>query len=263
MGKGRMFGGAMGRGMSFLKGLGLGAGLMYYLDPERGLSRRALVRDQLVHLMHEFDEVIETGSRDLSHRVRGMVAEFSSMFDEGATPDDVLVARVRSKMGRYVSHPRAIEVSARAGRVMLRGPILAGEVDHLLWAVAGVRGVNSVENQLEVHEHADRLSALQGGILRTGELAEFWQQTWSPATRLMMGAAGGLLALKAVRRGGLAGLALGALGVGLVAQGLTNPATRGSQGNRRGMERRQTETQPADMVPYSPSPSLSIGEGGT
>jgi hypothetical protein len=262
MGKRRMFAGAMGRGMSFLKGLGLGAGPMYYLDPERGRSRRALVRDQLVHIMRELDEVIEAGSLDLSHRARGMMAEFGSMFDEGAAPDDVLAARVRSKMGRYVSHPRAIDVSARAGRVTLRGPILAGEVDPLLWAVAGVRGVESVENQLEVHEHADRLSALQGGIPRTGEPAEFWQQTWSPATRLVMGAAGGLLVLKAVRRGGLSGLALGALGAGLVAQGLANPATRGSEGDRRGMERRHVETQPADMVPYTPSPSLSMGGGG-
>ncbi|HMB04142.1 MAG TPA: BON domain-containing protein [Isosphaeraceae bacterium] len=262
MGKGRMFGGAMGRELSFLKGLGLGAGLMYYLDPGRGRGRRALVRDQLVHLMHELDEVIEAGSRDLGHRARGMMVEFGSMFGEGAAPDDVLVARVRSKMGRYVSHPGAIDVSARAGRVTLRGPILAGEVDHLLRAVAGVRGVAGVEDRLEVHEHAGRLAALQGGIPRTGERAELWQRTWSPATRLVMGAAGGLLALKAVRRGGVTGLALGALGVGLVAQGLTNPATSGRQGNRSGTGRRHTEIQPADMVRYSPSPSLSMGGGG-
>src|SRR4051812_35769009 len=33
--------------------VGLGAGLMYFLDPDRGRRRRALVRDQFIHALHE------------------------------------------------------------------------------------------------------------------------------------------------------------------------------------------------------------------
>ena len=61
---------------------------------------------------------------------------------------------MRSRIGRVVSHPHAIRVTARAGRVTLRGPILAEEVDELLACVSAVQGVTGVENWLEVHERA-------------------------------------------------------------------------------------------------------------
>ena len=37
-------------------GLGLGAGLMYYLDPERGSRRRTHARNQLIHASHRVPE---------------------------------------------------------------------------------------------------------------------------------------------------------------------------------------------------------------
>jgi hypothetical protein len=36
-------------GLHALGYLGLGAGLMYFLDPDRGRRRRTLVRDQMAH----------------------------------------------------------------------------------------------------------------------------------------------------------------------------------------------------------------------
>ena len=37
-------------------GLGLGAGLMYYLDPDRGSRRRTHARNQLIHASHRLPE---------------------------------------------------------------------------------------------------------------------------------------------------------------------------------------------------------------
>jgi len=37
-------------------GLGLGAGLMYYLDPDRGSRRRTHARNQLIHASHRVPE---------------------------------------------------------------------------------------------------------------------------------------------------------------------------------------------------------------
>ncbi|HET9268717.1 MAG TPA: hypothetical protein VFO31_11160, partial [Vicinamibacterales bacterium] len=41
---------------TFAAGLGLGAGLMYYLDPDRGSRRRTHARNQLIHASHRMPE---------------------------------------------------------------------------------------------------------------------------------------------------------------------------------------------------------------
>ena len=51
--------------LTALAGAGLGAGLMYILDPQQGRRRRALMRDQFVHALHELDDAIGVLSRDL------------------------------------------------------------------------------------------------------------------------------------------------------------------------------------------------------
>jgi len=210
-----------------LKGLalvGLGAGLMFYADPDRGRRRRALVRGRLVHTWRDVEHALGIALRDLANRARGLWAGARSLPARIAgerVPDDVLVARVRSKLGRYVSHPRAIGVSAYQGRVTLRGPILAGEVDALLAAVSRVPGVAGVTYRLDAHERPGDISGLQGGRPRTGPPSRLTRAWGSPAARLMAGAAGGLLLAAGFQRRGRGGLALGALGASLVAGGLT------------------------------------------
>jgi hypothetical protein len=59
----------------------------------------------------------------------------------GTTLDDrTPVERVRAKLGRVVSHPYAIAVTADNCVVTLSGPILEAEVPRLLQTVEGVRG---------------------------------------------------------------------------------------------------------------------------
>jgi osmotically-inducible protein OsmY len=70
-------------------------------------------------------------------------------------------------MGHEISHPGAIEVTARSGRVTLSGPILADEVDRLIARVALVSGVSDVVNRLEVHQDAGNISSLQGSGRRS------------------------------------------------------------------------------------------------
>src|SRR5205823_10004365 len=98
-----------------------------------------------------------------------------------------LVERVRAKMGRVVSHPRAIRVTARGGRVTLMGPILAGEVAPLLACASRIHGVHELENRLEVHTDAGDHPALQGGVPRPGSQSERAQEHWPPAVALTAG----------------------------------------------------------------------------
>ena len=234
---------AMNRGLTLLGGMGLGAALMYLLDPERGRRRRALARDKAVHLAHRTDDALAETSRDLSHRAQGLAATSRARFSDEAVPDEVLVARVRSKIGRVVSHPHAIAVTAEQGRVTLSGPVLRDEADNLLAAVASVRGVAGVENGLEVHDGPGDVPALQGGSRRRGDQFELLQANWSPAARLLAGSAGGGLALVGLQRRGPVGAALGATGLGLLARALTNLELKrlvGLGGGRRAIDIQKT-----------------------
>ena len=61
--------------MIFVAGLATGAALMYFLDPERGRRRRALMMDQAVGLTNDARRAINATTDDLSNRAYGLYAE--------------------------------------------------------------------------------------------------------------------------------------------------------------------------------------------
>lgn len=207
---------------TLLSGMGLGAALMYLTDPERGNRRRALVRDQFASLANQTEEAIGPTARDIRNRAQGLVAETINLFEKEDVPDVVLEQRVRAKLGRFTSHPSSIEVSANQGRVTLKGPILAHELKQTLSAVASVRGVKGVDNQLEAHKVRDDVPGLQGGKPRPGEKPDLLQEYWAPTTRLLVGITSGALAVYAAIRRDLIGAFLGSIGLGMFARALTN-----------------------------------------
>jgi uncharacterized membrane protein len=229
----------MNNGVTWASGIGLGAGLMYLLDPERGRRRRSLLRDQCAHAWHTTGDAMGILATDLSHRAQGVVAETRSRFRHEEVADATLVERVRAKTGRVVSHPRAIVVTARNGLITLSGPILAEELEEFLATVRSVGGVTDIENRLEVHQNADKHPALQGGRPRPGEAAA----NWSPTARLLAGTVGSALAVYGTKRRGTFGTTLGTVGIGLLARGLTNKEmTRlvGVDGGRRAVDFQKT-----------------------
>ena len=209
-----------------LTGLGVGVGLMYFLDPERGRRRRALVKDKLTHTAHLGVDAMGATGRDLSHRTAGAVARVRGALDRRPVDDVVLVQRMRAQLGRVVTHPHAIAVDATAGRVRLRGPILRQEVDRLIRAAHRVRGVRDIVNELEVHARPDGIPALQGGGAPAASGPAIPQLRWAPATRIMVGtSATALLGYGASRRD-IPGALLAASGLGLLARAVTNLAAR-------------------------------------
>jgi uncharacterized membrane protein len=219
-----------------LGGILIGAGLMYLLDPDKGRRRRAVLRDQLSSLMRDLNTGLDTSVRDLRHRSYGVVAETRARFTAHDAADPVVKARVRSKLGRVVSHPSSIHVVSQDGNVRLSGPVLAHEVEALLAAVRAVPGVRSVDNQLQVHEDGGSVPGLQGEGNRPGERLDVLQENWAPATRLLASLAGGLLTAYGMKSRGVTGALLSTLGLGLVTRGVTNLETRrlvGADAGRR------------------------------
>ncbi|HLT89883.1 MAG TPA: SRPBCC family protein [Woeseiaceae bacterium] len=213
----------MTSGLRYLLSTALGAAAMYYFDPARGRYRRALVRDQLVHLGHRTNHSAGVVARDSRNRVKGLVARMRSLLDRGQPDDSVLVERVRSCIGRVVSHPHAIKVQSHDGVITLTGPVLAAEVPLLIDDVLGVPGVRDVRNQLDVHAEPGRVPALQGGIQRRpGRRGPFMQENWAPAERALGGLAGGLAALWGFGRDSLGGKLVGTAGLVLLGRAATN-----------------------------------------
>src|SRR5262245_43360506 len=162
----------------------LGVALMYFLDPSLGRRRRARTRDKVAHAARLVNEGAKVTARDTVHRAQGAWAEAKRLLTSGEpVDDDVLVGRMRAELGRVVSHPHAIEVTASGGHVTLAGPILAYEVRPLLRVARRISGVRAVSDHLTVHSDPAHVSALQGGEQRSGERFELLQENWSPAAR--------------------------------------------------------------------------------
>jgi hypothetical protein len=99
---------------------GLGAALMYFLDPDLGRARRA---------------ALQPGG--------GLSPQ-----GDDAVDDAVLVERVRMALGRTIADPNAIDVKAFEGRVVLKGPVTPEELAEIVACTERVRGVREVDNRL-------------------------------------------------------------------------------------------------------------------
>ena len=173
-----------------LTGIGIGFGLMYALDPERGRRRRAMLRDTVMSGTQALLDGMNVAGRDARNRLSGTAAQLRSRWEEDTADDQTVANRVRSKLGRLVSHPHAIAVTVDRGVATLSGPILQAEVGRVLRGVEHVRGVREVVNQLEEHETAGSVPALQGGRTLSGGRMDVLQRPWAPATRMATSSSG-------------------------------------------------------------------------
>jgi uncharacterized membrane protein len=204
-------------------GIGIGAALMYFLDPDRGTRRRHFARDRVVHAGRTAGKELGARAGDAGKRAKGLAASARSRLRADEADDQVIEARVRAELGRFVSHPGAITVEVDGGRVTLSGPVLAHEAEVLLAHARRVRGVTGVENLLEVHETGAAVPALQGAKRRRRARLDLRRERWtSAAPRLLTSVAGGSLALYGARRRGGVGATLGLAGLALLARGAAN-----------------------------------------
>jgi hypothetical protein len=118
---------AMIHPLTFLKGAGFGAGMMYFFDPVSGNRRRSLVRDQLVHACTVCDRQAGVTYRDASNRLQGAKAEISKAMQSSGEPvmervqEGVMgVGRTLGMQGRLWS-PTARAVAMIGGAGLIAG----------------------------------------------------------------------------------------------------------------------------------------------
>ena len=157
-------------------GAAIGGAAMYFFDPDRGRRRRALVRDQAVRAQSNVRDLVDAGTRDLKNRGTVLLGRTRSLIPRRRPTDAVLTERVRSRLGRYVAHPGAIEVEASEGDVVLKGSLLAHEHADLIDAIQGVSGVKTLRDELSIFETAQGISELQGEPRRRSQGSEFMDE---------------------------------------------------------------------------------------
>jgi len=138
--------------LTWLGGIGIGAALMYFLDPTRGARRRHLLKDQATSAARSGREQLRKAAGNAKNHALGLVHELRGRVAELATGDgvldDVLVARVRAALGHHVRNAAAVEVAVLGRTAILRGRVDGDQVENAVRSVGKVRGVWRVENQL-------------------------------------------------------------------------------------------------------------------
>lgn len=106
---------------------------------------------------------------------------------------------------------------------LITGVVVGAGAMYLLDPDCGARRRSSLQERgAEVgHQLSDRFPAVSALASRR-QSAGRDQERWSPGIRLILGAAGGLMAIKGLRTRGVAGEVLTALGTGLLARAVSN-----------------------------------------
>jgi uncharacterized membrane protein len=210
-----------------LFGAAAGATAVYLLDPQHGPRRRARLRDQVVSFQHRLPRILDATVDDARNRVQGLVAGFRQGMSDEQPDDVVLVERVRSQLGRLVTHPGAITATADGGRVTLTGLVRRSEHDGLLEGINQVKGVAGIEDRLDVRDRVDDIPSFQGDPSARRDRRATARDRWMPAPRAAAMAAGTTLVGIGLVRRGLLGTAAAAGGALLALRaGLNMPLTR-------------------------------------
>jgi len=212
------------------------AAATYYLDPRSGRRRRALMRDRTTRAMHQTRDLLDTAVTDARNRAVGLYNVTSTRLHREPSDNQVLAERVRSKLGRVSSHPRAIRVGCEDGVVTLRGDVLEQDLPGVLRGVRHVHGVKEVVNDLQLHERAGRMPFLQGRSRRGAPRLEFLQSNWSPAPRVLAGAAGVALVASGLTLRSLTGAGLAVGGAALLVRSISNSPLTHLLGLQGGLE---------------------------
>ena|SRR5436190_13340138 len=165
-------------------GMGLGAGLMYFLDPDRGGRRRTHARNQMIHASH----AVRDNAR----------AQLLALQHVAADVDDrVLAERIRAILGHVVTHAHALALEVSKGVVTVSGPVLREEIHRVIKALKHVPGVRRVVNALEAHPAPRRMP----GLAHDARLA--WVRDRGVTARRVATALAGAASLALVARAAL------------------------------------------------------------
>jgi hypothetical protein len=159
--------------LSMTTGASLGAGVMYFCDPNRGHARRREVAGKTASLIAQGERLIERQGRSIRSRTGGILAEARSLFHRNhRVSDDVVLERVRSRLSHVVEHPQSVSAKVEDGIVTLTGTVARVERKGLLKEIREVPGVSKLEDLLvnEARRNGRSVPRIVGGLAGAGAL---------------------------------------------------------------------------------------------
>jgi osmotically-inducible protein OsmY len=138
----------------FVAAVLLGAGLAYFLDPDRGRARRAVTRDRIAGAMRRGAARTARTGRRIGSGAEGMSQRLAHAgADEGRMLDDATLAqKVMSEVFRSRDIPKgAVNVNVENGVVYLRGEVEDPRmIERIVERTRDVGGVFDIENLLHL-----------------------------------------------------------------------------------------------------------------
>jgi osmotically-inducible protein OsmY len=126
---------------NLLIGVGIGATLVYFFDPDGGRARRVRLQDQL-----------EGALRQVQEGYRGAAAQLEAAPASGPEDDLTVLSRVESVLFGAPGFPReSVEAEVVDGVLTLRGEVPSEEEERqVVEAASRIRGVVAVESLLHL-----------------------------------------------------------------------------------------------------------------
>ena len=132
---------------------GIGAGLMFFFDPNEGRRRRAMTKDRTAGYFLRLGRKSARAGRAVSAEAYGVTQKVKHAREEDKELDDVTLARkVETEIFRDADAPKGqVDVNAVDGVVYLRGEVEGPELmEDLEKRARNVSGVKGVENLLHL-----------------------------------------------------------------------------------------------------------------
>ena len=143
---------------------GLGAGLMFFFDPQQGNRRRKMTVDRVGGMARRLMRRSERAGQAVASQTYGMAQKATHMREEEKDlTDETLARKVESEIFRDADAPKGqVNVNVVDGVVYLRGEVQEDMIADLEAATKKVTGVKGVENLLHT-PGTEAPSTPQGG----------------------------------------------------------------------------------------------------
>jgi osmotically-inducible protein OsmY len=141
-------------------GAALGSVASYFLDPDRGRSRRAQTSDRAAGMARRSTARLERAARGVRWRVYGAAQHVAHLREVPKVFDDVTLARkVETELFRPADVPKGqINVNVQDGVVQLRGEVPRPDmIERLVNKARRIQGVREVENLLHLPDTAPQM----------------------------------------------------------------------------------------------------------